>query len=126
MKRVMNEKRLKNENEAHAATGGRSQENSSLGFRPAFFDVFVAEVCPGDTQKPVLSTQPMSQTINRGQTAMLLVAATTVTPSLAYQWYRGDSGFTSDPVAGEGVLAARGMERLSDSRRASRCRSGCA
>jgi hypothetical protein len=46
MKRVMNEKRLQNENEAHAGTGGRSEENSSLGFRPAFFDFATHTIYP--------------------------------------------------------------------------------
>jgi hypothetical protein len=38
MKGVMNQQRLVEENALHAGTGGRSQENSGLGFRPAFFD----------------------------------------------------------------------------------------
>lgn len=46
MKRVMNEKRLKHENRAHAASGGRSQANSSLGFRPAFLDFATQAIYP--------------------------------------------------------------------------------
>lgn len=38
MKRVMNQEVLLRENTAHTGTGGRSQENASLGFRPAFLD----------------------------------------------------------------------------------------
>ena len=38
MKRVMSEAVLKKENVAFEGTGGRSQENTNLGFRPAFFD----------------------------------------------------------------------------------------
>lgn len=38
MKPLMNDARLKRENAAHAGTGGRSQENFGLGFRPAFWD----------------------------------------------------------------------------------------
>ncbi|HXN14871.1 MAG TPA: hypothetical protein VN878_00755 [Usitatibacter sp.] len=38
MKRRMNEALLKQENVEHAGTGGCSEENSDLGFRPAFFD----------------------------------------------------------------------------------------
>jgi len=38
MKRVMNEAVIKKENVAFAGTGGRSEENRNLGFRPAFFD----------------------------------------------------------------------------------------
>src|SRR5712664_2249112 len=38
MKRLMNATQLKRENVAHAGTGGRSEENTGLGFRPAFWD----------------------------------------------------------------------------------------
>jgi hypothetical protein len=38
MKRLMNTTQLKRENVAHAGTGGRSEENTGLGFRPAFWD----------------------------------------------------------------------------------------
>lgn len=38
MKRLMSEAVLKKENVAFAGSGGRSQENTNLGFRPAFFD----------------------------------------------------------------------------------------
>ena len=34
----MNEALLRQENAVHAKTGGRSEENASLGFRPAFYD----------------------------------------------------------------------------------------
>ena len=35
---LMNEQKLQAENSVHAGTGGRSQENAQLGFRPAFLD----------------------------------------------------------------------------------------
>jgi hypothetical protein len=38
MKHFMNSSLLRQENVAHAATGGCSQGNSGLGFHPAFFD----------------------------------------------------------------------------------------
>ena len=38
MKQILNEALLRHENANHAGTGGRSQENGSLGFRPAFYD----------------------------------------------------------------------------------------
>ena len=38
MKRVLSEAVLKQENAAYAGTGGRSEGNRSLGFRPAFLD----------------------------------------------------------------------------------------
>lgn len=46
MKRVMNENVLKRENVVHAETGGRSQENASLGFRPAFYDFATQRIYP--------------------------------------------------------------------------------
>jgi len=50
---------------------------------------------------PTITTQPASQTINPGQTATLTFAAITP-PPLSYnaQWYQGQSGDTSTPVAG--------------------------
>lgn len=38
MKRLLNEVALRQENAVHGGTGGCSQGNASLGFRPAFFD----------------------------------------------------------------------------------------
>jgi hypothetical protein len=38
MKSLMNKEQLRNENAAHVGTGGRSEENAGLGFRPAFLD----------------------------------------------------------------------------------------
>jgi hypothetical protein len=38
MKSLMNTEQLRNENAAYIGTGGRSQENVGLGFRPAFLD----------------------------------------------------------------------------------------
>ena len=46
MKRVLNEEVLKRENVAHAGTGGRSQDNASLGFRPAFYDFATQKIYP--------------------------------------------------------------------------------
>ncbi|HST01720.1 MAG TPA: hypothetical protein VLJ84_08675 [Usitatibacter sp.] len=46
MKRVLNEKVLQRENVAHEGTGGRSQENASLGFRPAFYDFATQKIYP--------------------------------------------------------------------------------
>lgn len=46
MKRVLNQKVLKRENLVHAGTGGRSQANSSLGFRPAFYDFATQKIYP--------------------------------------------------------------------------------
>lgn len=46
MKPVMSEKQLQHENAAHFGTGGRSQENSGLGFKPAFLDFQTQKVYP--------------------------------------------------------------------------------
>jgi len=47
---------------------------------------------------PTITTEPMSQTINTGQTAVLSVVAAGTTPS--YQWYQGTSPSTANPIAG--------------------------
>jgi hypothetical protein len=38
VKRVLNDAALRHENAVHGGTGGCSQRNAGLGFRPAFFD----------------------------------------------------------------------------------------
>ena len=47
---------------------------------------------------PTIATQPQSQAVPKGQAASLSVGATG-TGTLSYQWYEGDSGVTSAPVA---------------------------
>jgi hypothetical protein len=42
----MTETELKRENADHLGTGGRSQGNSGLGFRPAFFDFATQRIYP--------------------------------------------------------------------------------
>jgi hypothetical protein len=46
MKYPMSEAVLKNENAIHAGGGGRSQDNSGLGFRPAFLDFETQKIYP--------------------------------------------------------------------------------
>jgi len=46
MKHLMTEKQLQHENLAYAGTGGRSQENRHLGFKPAFFDFATQTLYP--------------------------------------------------------------------------------
>jgi hypothetical protein len=53
------------------------------------------EPCP----TPQITTQPQSQNIQPNTTANLTVAVTNGSP-FNYQWYRGSSGDTSNPVAG--------------------------
>jgi len=48
--------------------------------------------------EPVIQGHPRSQTIASGQTAILSVVAAGA-PALSYQWYSGDSGDLSNPVA---------------------------
>lgn len=48
---------------------------------------------------PIITTQPASQAINPGQTATLNVIATNIAP-LSYQWFQGQSGDASAPIAG--------------------------
>lgn len=48
---------------------------------------------------PAITAQPVDQTINSGQQAGLVVAATGTAP-LNYQWYIGASGDTSNPIGG--------------------------
>lgn len=43
---MMTEELLKQENELHEGTGGRSQENRDLGFRPAFLDFQTQVIYP--------------------------------------------------------------------------------
>ena len=46
MKHPMTEKQLQHENVAFAGSGGRSQENRHLGFKPAFFDFATQTLYP--------------------------------------------------------------------------------
>lgn len=72
----------------------RAWESSKFGGRSASgtFTIQVAAPPPAD-----ILTQPLPTTINRGQTATLSVVAIG-SPPLTYQWYRGASGDTSQPV----------------------------
>jgi hypothetical protein len=51
------------------------------------------------SQMPSIATQPVGPIISSGQTASLTVTASG-TGTLAYQWYQGPSGTTSNPIAG--------------------------
>jgi Leucine-rich repeat (LRR) protein/PKD repeat protein len=50
-----------------------------------------------DCTRTSITSQPQGQSIQKGQTVTLSVAATG-TASLSYQWYQGSSGVTSAPV----------------------------
>jgi hypothetical protein len=59
--------------------------------------VFVAAGCT----PPAIIAQPQNQTVQRGQTATLTVAAGG-TPPLSYRWYEGSAGDISTPVGDDG------------------------
>ncbi len=50
-------------------------------------------------QPAAITTHPVSATINRGQTTTISVVATGDAP-LIYQWFRGASGITANPLSG--------------------------
>ena len=58
---------------------------------------------------PAITTQPHSTTIVDGDTALLSVAATG--SDLRYQWYEGDSGDLSRPIAGATLASYRAQPR---------------
>jgi hypothetical protein len=64
-------------------------------------DAFVAKFSglPIPPTPPTITTQPLSQAIAPGHTAMLSVAASGTAP-LTYQWYLGSSGTTTGPIGG--------------------------
>jgi hypothetical protein len=59
--------------------------------------VFVAAGCTS----PSITSQPQNQTIQKGQTAKLLVIASGTAP-LSYRWYQGNAGDASTPVGDDG------------------------
>jgi fibronectin type 3 domain-containing protein len=52
----------------------------------------------GSCTAPNITSQPQSQTIQNGQTATMSVGASGTAP-FSYQWYRGSSGDTSNPIS---------------------------
>jgi hypothetical protein len=46
VKPLMSAKQLQHENVVHTGTGGRSQDNSGLGFKPAFLDFQTQRIYP--------------------------------------------------------------------------------
>ena len=61
-----------------------------------------ATVTVSSAAPPNITTQPASQTIVSGQTAVLAVVATGAAP-LTYQWYQGMTGDASTPVGTNGT-----------------------
>lgn len=52
---------------------------------------------PGTCTKPVITTQPQSVTIDLGKVPTVTVIAS---GAVSFQWYRGSSGDTSQPISG--------------------------
>lgn len=72
-----------------SASGSINFETDESSNRPRVFALFTA--------LPVISSQPQSQTIPEGTSATLGVTASNAE---SYQWFRGESGNTSEPVSG--------------------------
>ena len=65
---------------------------------PGISDLYVLKLVESSVCiEPFITSQPQSQTIQSGQTAILSVSAMGTTP-LIYQWYQGLAGDTSAPV----------------------------
>jgi hypothetical protein len=63
---------------------------------------------------PAITTQPVSTTINSGSTTTLTVSTTGTTPT--FQWYLGNSGDTSHPIAGATTASYKTPSLTSTSR----------
>ena len=68
------------------------------GFKSQAFNIVVTDGGGGTVTAPAITGQPASTTINSGSTITLTVAASGTTPT--FQWYRGSSGTTTNPVSG--------------------------
>lgn len=62
--------------------------------------IYIVNLTGSSPAPPVFTTQPDSFTIDHNSRVSFLVAASGV-PAPEYQWYVGESGDTSNPVAGE-------------------------
>ena len=71
---------------------GGPHDNSGIGAAWGFASTGCAS--------PSIASQPQSQSIASGQTAMLSVAATGAEP-FSYRWYQGNAGDTSTPVGAD-------------------------
>ncbi len=72
-----------------SASGSINFDTDESSNRPRLFASY--------TLLPVISSQPQSQTVAEGAPATLTVSASNVQ---SYQWYRGNSGDTSQPITG--------------------------
>jgi len=80
-------------------TVGQTYTNSAFGLIVSVLSrsgsTFVVSVL--DAAAPAITTHPTNQTIESGQTASLSVVASGGAP-FAYQWYRGPTGVTTNPM----------------------------
>jgi hypothetical protein len=65
--------------------------------------VIMVESC----SRPVITMQPRSQTVTAGGSTVLSVTASGSSP-MSYQWYRGQSGQTTQPVGGNSSSLSTG------------------
>jgi hypothetical protein len=78
----------------HRHVGGAGSSSGTLGTNADSTTATITVATP-----PTIMTQPQSQTVASGTTAVLSVTATGTAP-LSYQWYVGSSGTTTNPIAG--------------------------
>jgi hypothetical protein len=101
MKRLMNPQRLKRENGEHAATGGVSAGNRTLGFRPAFLDCDTMQIYPSTFADGrlapfhLLDGLPAEVVIERGPTGRVRA----VKPSIISGFERGGFFYTRKAAA---------------------------
>jgi hypothetical protein len=101
MSRELTRNVIQQENEAHAGTGGRSQENSGSGFRPAFFDCATCAIYPSrfadgrDAPFHLLDGLPDEVVIERSPEGRVVSAKS----SLVSGFVRGGYFFTRSAAA---------------------------
>ncbi len=78
----------------------KAWENSGYqgGAKSQAFTIVVTDGGGGSITAPAITGQPASTTLNSGGTTTLTVTASGTTPT--FQWYRGASGNTTNPVSG--------------------------
>ena len=82
-----------------------STVSGNFGFTLQPWDIHAAESvypggsCGGSCTPPSITQQPTSRTVGSGTSTTLTVAAGGTAP-FSYQWYRGTSGSTTNPVTG--------------------------
>ena len=86
--------------ESYASWNGPAGQSPLHAYsgNPGISDLYVLKLVESSICfEPLITSQPQSQTIQSGQTAILSVSALGTTP-FSYQWYQGLAGETSAPV----------------------------